>query len=284
MRITAVGDCGVDRYLTLGWDRPGGISLNFAVCARRLHPASDSVGVVSALGSDPEAAIVRRALAAFGLEACLTTLPGATSLQCIDREPSGEKVFVRYEPGVLAGYRMGAREREIIAGSDALMAVVYSQVEGLFHSVMDCPSRGLRAVDFGDLAGVTGGVGLVERYSERFDVGFFGLTSADGERIDLLERLAWRSGRLLVVTLGAEGGLALGGEQRIACPAVPVPRVVDTTGAGDSFAAGFLFEYCRTRRVAESLRCGAEEAAQSIQQLGAFPWPGEPGTRVAERG
>ena len=284
MRITAVGDCGVDRYLNLRWDRPGGISLNFAVCARRLHPASDSVGVVTALGSDPEAEVVRRAIAAFGLEACLTTLPGATSLQCIDREPSGEKVFVRYEPGVLADYRMGPREREVIADSDVLMAAVYSQVEGLFASVMGCPSRGLRAVDFGDLAGVTGGVGLVERYSERFDVGFFGLTVADGDRIDWLERLARRSGRLLVVTLGAEGSLALGSEQRTACPAVPVPRIADTTGAGDSFAAGFLSEYCRTRRVPDSLRCGAEKAAHSIQQVGAFPWPGEPGTRGAERG
>ena len=35
MRITAVGDCGADRYLNLGRDRPGGITLNFAANARR---------------------------------------------------------------------------------------------------------------------------------------------------------------------------------------------------------------------------------------------------------
>jgi hypothetical protein len=67
---------------------------------------------------------------------------------------------------VLGNYRLGAREREVIARSDVLMAVVYSQIEGFFDSVMDAPSPGLRAVDFGDVAGATGGTGIVERYRD----------------------------------------------------------------------------------------------------------------------
>jgi fructoselysine 6-kinase len=272
VRVTAVGDCGVDRYLDLGRDRPGGITLNFAANARRLFPASDTVGVVTALGTDREAHLVRRAIAALGLEACLAELEGTTSLQLIDRDVSGEKIFVRYEPGVLADYRLGARERDVIARSDVLMAVVYSQIEGLFDTVMDSPSPGLRAVDFGDLSGVTGGVGIVERYRDRFHVGFFGLGPGDGALIDALETLARRHRRLFVVTLGAQGSLALGGERRIACPAVDVPRVVDTTGAGDTFAAGYLREYCVSFDVARSLARGAEDAAAAIQRVGAFPW------------
>jgi len=272
VRITGVGDCGVDRYLDLRTDRPGGITLNFAVNAKRLFPAGDTVGVVTALGTDPEAALVRHALGATGLEACITTIGGATSLQCIDRQPSGEKIFVRYEEGVLRDYRVGPREREVIARSDVLMAVVYAQIEGFFDSVMESLSPGLRAVDFGDLVDVTGGSGLVERYLERFDVGFFGLTAADVDLVDRLERLAREGRRLFVVTLGAAGSLALGGERRIACPALQVPKVVDTTGAGDAFAAGFLSEYARARRVSESLARGAAAAADAVQRLGAFPW------------
>ena len=272
MIVTAVGDCGVDRYLNLGRDRPGGITLNFAANARRLFPASDTVGVVTALGNDREAGLVRRAIAALGLEACLAELEGATSIQYIDRQPSGEKLFVRYEQGVLGGYRVGAREREVIARSDVLMAVVYSQIEGFFDSVMGSPSPGLRAVDFGDLAGVTGGTGIVERYRDAFHLGFFGLRAGEDSIIDELERLARRHRRLFVVTLGAQGSLALGGERRLACPAVEVPRVVDTTGAGDTFAAGFLREYCASRDVARSLARGAEEAAGAVQRVGAFPW------------
>jgi fructoselysine 6-kinase len=273
MRITAVGDCGVDRYLSRGFDRPGGITLNFAANAKRLFPAQDTVGVISAVGTDPESRLVRRAIDALGLEACLAEREGATSIQHIDQEPSGEKIFVRYEEGVLGDYRLGPAEREVIARSDVLMAVVYSQVEGFFDSVMESPSPGLRAVDFSDLAGVTGGAGIVERYLDRFQVGFFGLTVNDAGLIGHLEGLARRSGRLLVVTLGPEGSLALGGPERLACPAVAVSRVVDTTGAGDAFAAGFLREYTASGRVADSLENGARIAAEVVQRLGAFPWP-----------
>jgi len=272
VRVTAVGDCGVDRYLDRGQDRPGGITLNFAVNARRLFPPGDTVGVVTALGSDAGSGLVRRALAEFGLDACIAALEGATSIQYIDRQPSGEKIFVRYEEGVLGGYRLGARERAIIADSDLLMAVVYAQIEGLFDSVMESPSRGLRAVDFGDLAGVTGGLGIVARYLEAFHVGFFGLTAADGDGIGYLGRVARDSGRLLVVTLGGDGSLALAGDERIACPAEPVGRVIDTTGAGDAFAAGFLREYCESGRIGESLAAGAREGATAVQGVGAFPW------------
>jgi len=274
MRITAVGDCGVDRYLDLGRDRPGGITLNFAANARRLFPAGDTVGVVTALGTDPEASLVRRAIAELGLEACVADIEGATSIQYIDRHPSGEKIFVRYKQGVLGHYRLGAGEREVIARSDVLMAVVYAQIEGFFDSVMGSPSPGLRAVDFGDLSGVTGGVGIVERYRQGFHLGFFGLSASDEALIDALETRARRQGQLFVVTLGADGSLALGGEQRLSCPAVEVAEVVDTTGAGDTFAAGFLREYCASRDAARSLARGAEEAAASVQRVGAFPWAG----------
>ena len=272
MRVTAVGDCGVDRYLDLGRDRPGGITLNFAANARRLFPGTDTVGVVTALGTDHEARLVRRAIAELGLEACHAELEGATSIQYIDHHPSGEKIFVRYEQGVLGHYRLGPREREVIARSDLLMAVVYAQIEGFFDSVMEAPSPGLRAVDFGDLSGITGGAGIVERYRAGFHVAFFGLRASDGDLIDELERLARRQRQLFVVTLGGHGSIGLGGEQRVSCPAVEVAQVVDTTGAGDTFAAGFLREYTASRDVGRSLARGAGEAAASVQRVGAFPW------------
>jgi sugar/nucleoside kinase (ribokinase family) len=275
MRVTAVGDCGVDRYVNRGYDRPGGITLNFAANARRLFAPADAVGVVSAVGTDPEADLVRRAVDVLGLEACLARRDGATSIQYIDQQPSGEKIFVRYEEGVLRDYRVGAEERAVIARSDLLMAVVYSQVEGFFDSVMASPSPGLRAVDFSDLAGLTGGAGIVERYLGRYQVGFFGLAPSDTALIDHLDWLARRSGRLFVVTLATEGSLALVGPERLVQPALAVPRVVDTTGAGDAFAAGFLREYSASGRVRASLEAGARNGAEAVQRLGAFPWEGD---------
>src|SRR5205085_11245435 len=66
----------------------------------------------------------------------------------------------------------------------------------------------------------------------------------------------------LVVTRGAIGALALRGGERADVPAEAVDEVVDTTGAGDLFAAGFLYGEATGRSVAQSLRLGAICAAE----------------------
>ena len=54
-------------------------------------------------------------------------------------------------------------------------------------------------------------------------------------------------------------------------PAEPIARVVDTTGAGDSFAAGFLAGHVRGRSLADCLTMGAICAAEVISHYGARP-------------
>ena len=77
---------------------------------------------------------------------------------------------------------------------------------------------------------------------------------------------------LLVVTCGADGAMAV---QKGVRASVPIARlgtgVIDTTGAGDLFAAGFLFGQCRGRSLEDSLRMGAIAAAEVISHLGARP-------------
>ena len=269
MNVACVGDCGVDRYVSLGVDRPGGITFNVASHVRRCFPPDTRVAIVTATGNDAAAAIVTDALSRSGCEASVTTLEGATPVQYIDLEPSGEKRFLKYDEGVLRQFRVANRGREIVARSDLLATTVFKHVEGLFDSVMAIPSAGLRAVDFTDLRDVGDGLELVSRYLDRFDIGFFGLRADETQLIDGLERIAAANGRLFIVTLGADGSVALGSTRRIVQPAVPVARVVDTTGAGDSFAAGFLAEYCVSRDVRNALARGASEAARTIQHLGA---------------
>ncbi|HEY0626945.1 MAG TPA: adenosine kinase [Allosphingosinicella sp.] len=76
---------------------------------------------------------------------------------------------------------------------------------------------------------------------------------------------------LLVVTRSEHGAVATQNGERIAVPAEPVERVVDTTGAGDLFAAGFLTGQAQGRSVEDSLRMGAIAAAEIISHFGARP-------------
>jgi sugar/nucleoside kinase (ribokinase family) len=75
----------------------------------------------------------------------------------------------------------------------------------------------------------------------------------------------------LVVTRGAEGAVAVQDGQRFAVPAEPIERIVDTTGAGDLFAAGFMAGQAQGRTAEQSLRMGAIAAAEIISHYGARP-------------
>lgn len=76
---------------------------------------------------------------------------------------------------------------------------------------------------------------------------------------------------LAVITRGEKGAVAVCGKNRYAIPAEPIARVVDTTGAGDLFAAGFLTGYAQNRPVSECLQMGALAAAEIISHYGARP-------------
>jgi len=77
--------------------------------------------------------------------------------------------------------------------------------------------------------------------------------------------------RLAVVTRSENGCLVVSREISETVSAVPVERVVDSTGAGDLFAAGFLVGLARGVDYPTSARLGALAAAEVIQHLGARP-------------
>jgi len=76
---------------------------------------------------------------------------------------------------------------------------------------------------------------------------------------------------LLVVTRGPAGAIAMRAGERFEVAAEPIDRVVDTTGAGDLFAAGFLAGQAQGRTVEASLHMGAVAAAEVISHYGARP-------------
>jgi adenosine kinase len=76
---------------------------------------------------------------------------------------------------------------------------------------------------------------------------------------------------LAVITRSEKGCVVIEGDTSLAVPAFPVNAVVDTTGAGDLFAAGFLAGLTRAKDIATCARLGALAAAEIIQHIGARP-------------
>jgi sugar/nucleoside kinase (ribokinase family) len=77
--------------------------------------------------------------------------------------------------------------------------------------------------------------------------------------------------RLAVVTRSEKGCLVVTREETDAVPASPIERLVDATGAGDLFAAGFLVGLSRGADYRSCARLGALAAAEVIQHIGARP-------------
>lgn len=77
--------------------------------------------------------------------------------------------------------------------------------------------------------------------------------------------------KLAVVTRSEKGCMVASNDGVVAVPAFSIERLVDTTGAGDLFASGFLFGLVRNAGFENAARLGALAAAEVIQHIGARP-------------
>ena len=74
---------------------------------------------------------------------------------------------------------------------------------------------------------------------------------------------------MLVITRGEKGAIAITEDEIVECNAKKNLKVVDLTGAGDLFAAGFLHGYLNNLSLKESLNKGTEMSSKIIQKIGA---------------
>ena len=75
--------------------------------------------------------------------------------------------------------------------------------------------------------------------------------------------------KLIIITRGEKGALAIYNNEVIECSSKRNLKIVDLTGAGDLFAAGFLHGYVNGKSIKESLQRGTEMSAKIIQIIGA---------------
>ena len=91
----------------------------------------------------------------------------------------------------------------------------------------------------------------------------------DAKSFDEVINFSKSLGKIIVLTRGEKGAVAINGEEVVECGIKEGLKIVDLTGAGDLFAAGFLHGHVNNMSLKESLDKGTEMSSKVIQQIGA---------------
>jgi fructokinase len=91
----------------------------------------------------------------------------------------------------------------------------------------------------------------------------------DAKKFEDIVEFGKMLGKILVITRGEKGSIAVNKNQIIECDSKKNLKIIDLTGAGDLFASGFLHGYINSLSTKESLEMGTEMSSKIIQKVGA---------------
>ena len=91
----------------------------------------------------------------------------------------------------------------------------------------------------------------------------------DAKKFDEVINFSKKLDKIIVITRGENGAIAIKGNEIVECDVQKNLKIVDLTGAGDLFAAGFLHGHVNNLSIKESLQKGTEMSSKVIQQIGA---------------
>ena len=91
----------------------------------------------------------------------------------------------------------------------------------------------------------------------------------DAKNFEEVISFSQQLGKTIVITRGEKGSIAIDGNEITECDSEKNLKIIDLTGAGDLFAAGFLHGFINNFSVKESLKKGTEMSSKIIQKVGA---------------
>lgn len=260
-QMAALSCVCADIFPELNEIRPGGEALNFALAASR--DAGVRAHVLGAIGEDDCGMAIRARLRDSVVDDThLHTRPGVTASHRIHLTADGDRYFKpnAWTNGVYIDYRPEGEDAALLRRMDAVHVTATCPV---LQDVMRLrrESGFLLSVDFNDARYFN----AWEKWLDDLDVFFI-----SGEDAVLPRLAAWseRYDAVFVATLAARGSVAFHGGRRFDTQAVPVEKVVDTTGCGDSYQAGFMVRYVRDRNIQAAMENGSRFASETIGRLG----------------
>lgn len=261
LRFAVVGDNCVDRFMPpVGQTLIGGNAINVAVQLALLGHETSYFGAV---GMDADGAHVRDLLVRNGvLTDHLRMVAGTTAYTNIELTAAGDRIFAFEDFGVCRDYLPSAEEMSVLATVDHVhlgWITDGGRIRQALGAQNGSVSQDISVNNDKAHLGVSG-LGIA-----------FGSAGEDRAGAEALARdLLAQGARMAVVTRGGEGSLATDGRTWADAGIAPV-EVMDTTGAGDSFIAGFLDARLRGHDLKACLERGRDCAAVTCGHIGGFP-------------
>lgn len=263
MRILTVGDNCVDWYVDENRICPGGNAVNVAVFAQRLGVDTAYIGQ---LGDDAGGDLIFNALSAEGVDVShVRRSPGNTAYATIGIV-DGDRIFRGSSSGVVA---MQLNEADIEFATNA--SVIHTGAHSFMEGSLPLLSRAAPvSFDF-----TTRPFHYCEPLLKHVTFASFSRANFSREEVKALIDTAHSHGvRDVYVTQGEDGSWSSDGETVHFQPATPVPIVVDTMGAGDTYIAAMLKARLSGLSIAESAEIASRVAAATCTRSGAIGYCG----------
>ena len=263
-RILCLPTLCADIFPETGEILPGGEALNFACIASRYDHID--VGVLGAIGDDEPASHILRVLEEHHVRReNVHVIPGgATATHRIHHTPEGDRYFKpnAWQGGVFETYRLTEADAAALRAHDVVFATWSSPN---FREVAEIrKSSDFRlAVDFD----VFRDYDKMEEFLPLVD---FFMISGDDSVLPVAKAWSEKYDGLFNVTLAERGSVTYhhGAEYRVS--AVPVKEVIDTTGCGDSYHAGFVCSYVKDGDIIAAMNEGSRVASETLGHMGGF--------------
>ena len=263
MRVAMIGDNCIDVYERLERKYPTGNVVDTGVNMSKLGV---QVAIISTTGSDENGKWMRETLQKESIDLShFKTVEGTTAITYMDMNGL-DRVHGDYIEGVLENMVFVEEDICFAAEHDLVHSALWGKAENTLPKIKDKNIGCLISFDYADRLEHE----LVEKTLPYVDIGFYSYHQGRDKWIEeFLEDKVKRGMKVAVATFGEKGSLAYDGKQYYDGKIYPA-EVVNTVGAGDSFIAGFLYEYLKGNAMEKCLETGAKVAAEVVSVF--EPW------------
>lgn len=265
IKIVAMSTICADVFDDTGEIRLGGEALNFAMTISKYSHVG--ISLMGAVGND---CIAQKAIKCIKERktidmSCVHVIDnGKTATNRIYHDSEGNRYFKKdsWDGGVYQTFKLSDIDKKKLQEADIVFINYYSPN---FQDVFDLKLEyGYQmAVDFDVVRNFV----ELEKIIERIDFIFF---SGDEQTLTVLRKWSKLYDGIFNATLAEKGSVTFYNGREYYADAIPVEKIVDTTGCGDSYHAAFLASYLNNHNIDMAMEEGSLVASNTLTFLGGF--------------